>query len=294
MNTLLSLVLALSFFPRMAPLPRQGPSLPASPATQQAPEVQTSPVPAPAPAVPLLITPFTPPPETYLIGKQDLLKITVFEDDTLNGSFRVDADGMIQMNLINRITAAGLTLRAFQERVRASLADGQFIKNPTVRVEIEQYKSQYVTVMGEVRTPQKVPMMGTKSLLEALTDAGSMNSSAGSEVTVTHVSGEQTVIDMKDVLAANSYMLHDGDIVAVPKNETFTIQGQVRNTGILLWQRNMTLAQAVALAGGLNEKGKYGGAEAVRVMNGKPVTVKLREQDPVLPNDSITIAKRIF
>jgi len=96
------------------------------------------------------------------------------------------------------------------------------------------------------------------------------------------------------VLAANAYLLHDGDIVTVPKNETFTIQGQVRNTGILLWQRNMTLAQAVALAGGLNEKGKYGGAEAVRVMGGKPVTVKLKEQDPVLPNDSITIAKRIF
>jgi protein involved in polysaccharide export with SLBB domain len=137
-------------------------------------------------------------------------------------------------------------------------------------------------------------MMGTKSLLEALTDAGSTNSAAGSEVTITHVNGEQTVIDMKDVLAANSYMLHDGDIIAVPKNETFTIQGQVRNTGILLWQRNMTLAQAVALAGGLNEKGKYGGAEVVRVINGKPLTVKLKEQDPVLPNDSITIAKRIF
>jgi hypothetical protein len=30
------------------------------------------------------------------------------------------------------------------------------------------------------------------------------------------------------------------------------------------------------------------------VMNGRPVTVKLKEQDPVLPNDSITIAKRIF
>jgi polysaccharide biosynthesis/export protein len=288
MITVLSLVLAVSLFPQGASPSGEGRSSPAAGRTQQLPEAS-----APPPAA-VLVTPFNPPPETYVIGKQDQLKITVFEDETLNGSFRVDADGMIQMNLINRITAAGMTLRAFQERVRAALADGQFIKNPTVRVEIEQYKSQYVTVMGEVRIPQKVAMMGTKSLLEALTDAGSTNSAAGSEVTITHVSGEQTVIDMKDVLAANSYMLHDGDIIAVPKNETFTIQGQVRNTGILLWQRNMTLAQAVALAGGLNEKGKYGGAEVVRVVNGKPLTVKLKEQDPVLPNDSITIAKRIF
>jgi polysaccharide export outer membrane protein len=229
-----------------------------------------------------------------VIGRQDQLKITVFEDDTLNGSFRVDADGMIQMNLINRIMAAGMTLRAFQERLRTALADGQFIKNPTVRVEIEQYKSQYVTVMGEVRTPQKVSMMGTKSLLEAITDAGSTNSTAGTEVTITHVSGDQTVIDLKDVLAANSYMLHDGDIIAVPKNETFTIQGQVRNVGIYVWQRNMTLAQAVALAGGLNDKGKYGGAEAVRVVKGKSTKVKIKEQDTLLPNDQITIQKRIF
>src|ERR1700719_4746317 len=125
MNTVLSLTLALALFPQAALSP--------------------SPVPAQPPAAPVLVTPVSPPPDTYVIGKQDQLKITVFEDDTLNGSFRVDADGMIQMNLINRITAAGITLRALQERVRAALADGQFIKNPTVRVEIEQYKSQYVT-----------------------------------------------------------------------------------------------------------------------------------------------------
>jgi polysaccharide export outer membrane protein len=201
---------------------------------------------------------------------------------------------MIQMNLINRITAAGMTLRAFQERVRTALADGQFIKSPTVRVEIEQYKSQYVTVMGEVRTPQKVPMMGTKSLLEALTDAGSTSSTAGNDVMITHLNGEQTSIDRTDVLAANSYMLHDGDIVTVPKNETCSVQGQVRNPGIILWQRGMTLAQAVAVAGGLNEKGKYGGAEAVRVVNGKSTKVKIKEQDPILPNDQIQIAKRMF
>ena len=86
MNTVLSLMLTFAFLPQTATPPAAGLAEP--------------------PAPPILVTPVSPPPETYVIGKQDQLKITVFEDDTLNGSFRVDADGMIQMNLINRITAA--------------------------------------------------------------------------------------------------------------------------------------------------------------------------------------------
>ena len=150
-------------------------------------------------------------------------------------------------------------------------------------------------VTGEVRSPMKVPMMGSKSLLEAITEAGSQTAGAGSEITITHVDGRPvSKVDFKDVLAAQAFMLHDGDIVIVPKAQLVYIGGEVKNTGSYVWTKDMTLAQLVTLAGGLNDRGKYGGAYATRLNNGTPKKVDLKEQDRVLPDDQVRIAKRIF
>src|SRR4051812_13335203 len=63
------------------------------------------------PAGPVPVTPGVAIPDTYVIGKQDQLGITVFEDDTVKGSYAVDMDGAITFPYINRIIAAGLTVR---------------------------------------------------------------------------------------------------------------------------------------------------------------------------------------
>src|SRR5207237_9484852 len=61
------------------------------------------------------------------------------------------------------------------------------IRNPQVRAEINQYKSQFVYVIGEVRAPGKIMMTGaTMTLLEALALAGSPTANASNEVIVVH------------------------------------------------------------------------------------------------------------
>ena len=110
----------------------------------------------------------------YMIGPQDLLKITVFDEPDLTNSYRVDSDGFITFPYISRVAAGGLTLGELQDRIRTLLSAG-FIRNPQVRVEIE-FKSQSVIVSGEVRQPGKITMTGTMTLLEALAAAGSPTS----------------------------------------------------------------------------------------------------------------------
>jgi polysaccharide export outer membrane protein len=247
-------------------------------------------------------------PTTYLIGPQDILRITVFDEPDLSGqSYRVDSDGLITFWLLGRVKAAGLTPRQFQDKLRDQLASG-YLKNPQVRVDIEQYKSQSVYVFGEVRQPGRISMTGTKTLLEALADAGSPTSQASAEVTIVHSrratgtppaegatpGGERTVIDLKDLQAAQLYVLRDGDIVTVPRAQTFFIGGEVRNNGSFIWQRGMTLAQAVTLAGGLTDRGTYRGAVTTRLMNGKPSEIRLEELDAILPDDTVKIKRRLF
>src|SRR5688572_26778228 len=119
----------------------------------------------------------------YMIGPQDVLSIQVFDQADLGGKFAVEADGTFSFPLIGRVKAAGLTLRQFEDELRKRLADGYF-RNPQVSVSIEQYRSQRIFVMGEVRNSGPIPLTGGMTLVEALTRAGSTLPSASGEVVV--------------------------------------------------------------------------------------------------------------
>ena len=277
----------------------------------QAPAPQTPNTSSVEPAAGVPTTQAGPPPPTYLIGPQDLLRITVFDEPELNvnNQHRVEADGTITYPLIGRVSAACLTLLQFQNKLAAQLVTDGYLKNPQIRVEVDQYKSQSIFVLGEVRTPNKIPMSGTMSLLEAIALAGSQTGQASTEVTITRQKaasagcaqttgkepeGEKIVIDVRDTLAAQAFMLREGDIVTVAKAQTIYVNGHVKNQGQIFWQRGMTLETAVTLAGGLSDRGTYRGAYATRQVNGKPTEVKLEEQDKILPDDQITINPRRF
>jgi polysaccharide export outer membrane protein len=250
-----------------------------------------------------------PAPPSYVIGSQDSIRITVFDEPELSGTYRVESDGMLMFPLVQRVAASGLTLREFQERLTKQLANG-FIRNPQVRVEIDQYKSQSVFVMGEVRTPMKVTMTGSMTLLEALAQAGSPTTTASSIITIVHPTrvnttgampdpdaekdAEKSVVNLTDLQAANSFVLRDGDIITVPKAETFYISGNVRNPGSYVLQPGETLEQALAVAGGLTERGTTRGVKANRLVNGKPIEVTLKLADLIKSGDTITIPSRLF
>jgi len=238
----------------------------------------------------------------YQIGPQDQLKITVLDEPDLSTTYRVDADGSITMNYIGKVQAAGLTLPELQERVRSGLAAG-FLRNPQVRVEIESYKSQSVLISGEVRQPGKVTMTGAMTVLEALAAAGSALPTASSELTIAHAKkpndpGDATLahVNWKDLQLGRGLdvALQDGDIVNVPKAQTFYITGQVRNPGNFVLEPGMTVQQAIALAGGLTDRGSDRRITASRLVKGKLTDVGLKMEDRVMANDVITVNQRLF
>ena len=69
----------------------------------------------------------------YVVGPQDVLAITLFDQQDLSGKYTVEADGTFTFPLIGRVTAGGLTLRDVENALRTRLSDGYF-KNPQVSV----------------------------------------------------------------------------------------------------------------------------------------------------------------
>src|SRR5437016_6780048 len=89
----------------------------------------------------------------YLVGPQDVLTITSYDQADLSGKFAVEADGTFTYPLIGRVKGGGLTLRQLEAQVKKQLKDDGYFRNPQITVAVETYKSQKIFVVGEVRNP---------------------------------------------------------------------------------------------------------------------------------------------
>ena len=249
----------------------------------------------------------------YVIGSQDVLMITVWDQPDLSGKFTVEADGSFTFPLIGRIMAGGLTLRDLEGQLRKRLADGYF-KNPQVSVAVEQYRSQRIFVMGEVRSPGTYPLTGNMTLIEALARAGSTTMDAGGEAVIVRppagkaasapvlpnqVEASQVVRvsigDLQSGQLSQNIALQDGDTIFVPRAETIYVFGQVKNPGAYpLKTKDTTVLQALSLAGGVTDRGSTSRIKIVRLVEGKKTELKAKLGDPVLPGDTIIVQERYF
>jgi polysaccharide export outer membrane protein len=251
------------------------------------------------------------PPTNYVIGPQDVLSITVFDQQDLGGKYPVDADGTFTFPLIGRVKAGGLTLRQLEAELKRLLKDGFFV-DPQVSVGVEQYRSQRIFMVGEVRNPGAYPLAGDMSLIEAIARAGSTLPSASGDALVVRAKGAGAAsgptlpgADNVDVIRVNltelqsgalqqNVALKDGDTIFVPRAETLYVFGEVRNPGAYAIQRDTTVLQALSLAGGLTDRGAAGRIRIVRIDKGKTVQVPVKLTDVVRPGDTIIVPQRFF
>jgi polysaccharide export outer membrane protein len=244
----------------------------------------------------------TAPPE-YVVGPQDRLSVTVFDEPALTKVVTVDTDGTFDFPLIGRVKAGGETLRSIQLDITARLASN-FLRNPRVSLEVEAYRSQVVYVTGNVRAPGAVSLSGNMSVMDALASAGSPTADAGSYILINRrptggATGDAQPerVSMAELQSgrAQHIVLRDGDTIFVPKAETFFVTGHVRNPGPYLLDGDVTVARAVSMAGGVTERGARNRIRITRLVEGKQVVLKnVRMEDRIMPGDAVEVPSRFF
>jgi len=252
----------------------------------------------------------------YVVGPQDVLNITSQDDPALSGKFTVEADLTFTFPLLGRIRAGGLTLREVESQLQTKLVDGGYFKDPQVRVSIEQYKSQKVFIVGEVRNPGAYALSGDMRLVEALALAGSTLPTAAGEVVIVPAGAESMMVrpaSFQDVTGSDpavvrvnlrelqngafqqNVQLAGGDTVFVLKAENIYVFGQVKNPGAYPLQQDVTtVLQGLALAGGVTDRGATSRVEIVRVVNGEQKKMKVKLEEQLLPGDTIVVPQRFF
>jgi len=250
--------------------------------------------------------------DAYRVGPSDVLGITVWGHTELSGKFVVTSQGSISFPLVGSIPVASRTASEIQQDLSTKLADG-FLKKPQVNVDVVEYQSQRIYVMGEVRTPGPIPLTRTTSVLEALARVGSLTEQAGGEVmllrpaagalpgpvapnqegvtTLGHVSVQQL---RSGSLSAN-LALQDGDTIFVPRSESIFVLGMVNSPGPYTLETGVTtVMRAISAAGGVSQLGSTGRVRITRIVDGKKVELKAKLDDMLQPGDTIVVGTRLF
>ena len=257
-------------------------------------------------------------PRMYVVGPNDVLAVTVYNQPQLTGKYVVEGDGMFTFPLLGRIRAGGSTLRELEDQLRERLGRG-YLKDPQVTVGVDQYRSQQVFVMGEVRQPGGFQLTGPITLIEALARAGSITDRAGLEAMIVRsadgamVTAAAMIERTKGAAASpgaevirvnlqklqtgaltENIALWPGDTVFVPRAEPVVVTGNVRSAGEYILRRPMTVRQVIALAGGVTDRGSTRRIQILRQVDGVETTIGASMSDSVRPGDTIVVRERLF
>jgi polysaccharide export outer membrane protein len=239
----------------------------------------------------------------YLVGDGDILKVSVYDNEDLETIVRIDSDGSIQFPLIGRVDLAGLSVSAVAQKIEAQLADG-YLVNPQVAVFIQEYRSQKVVVMGQIKVPGVFELRGPTSLLELISKAGGVRDDAGDSLSISRVNDvgadkEIIEIDLQSLLkhadAEQNITIMDGDNIFVSKAGMFYVTGEANRPDAYKYEEGTTVLKAISMAGGFTKIASKGKVQIIRTVDGDEQRLdKVSMQEPVLPDDVIVVPESFF
>ena len=219
----------------------------------------------------------------YHVGGYDILDITVYEEDDLSRQgVRISADGYITFPLIGQIKVDDLTTSEIETLISNKLAQGQFIIDAQVSVTVTEYKSKSFMVLGPVKAPGCYPLKVRERVIDGISRAGGVVLGQGSnQMMIIRTEHPDTEQERKIVIRIDlSALLHEGDqqsnlllmdrdLLYIPKVEPFYIIGEVQNPGSFPYnKKEITLVEAISIAGGFNEWATRNRTRIVRLEDG--------------------------
>lgn len=209
----------------------------------------------------------------YVLGPDDQIAIRAIGAEELTEKpFTIDSSGLVNLPMIGRIRAAGLTVAQFETTLMDRLKTFYF--NPQVAVTVTEFHSQPVSVIGAVNTPGVQQLRGQKTLIELLSGAGGLRPDAGSRITLQRriehgpiplpgarpdATGQFSVAEVNlRAVMDNSHpeqniLIKPDDVISVPRAEVIYVTGEVHKSGgfPLNERETISVLQAVSLAEGL-------------------------------------------
>lgn len=240
----------------------------------------------------------------YRLALGDTIRVTVFQVPDLSLETRINEAGAISYPLLGSVSLAGLTVTEAEQRIARGLRDGNFVRQPQVSITLTQARGNQVSVLGQVGRPGRYPLeTGEVRLTDMLATAGGIAPGGSDVVVVMGTRNGQPYraeVDLPAVFSANGrrgadVVLQNNDVIWVERVPQIYLYGEVQRPGALRLERNMTVMQALASAGGLTARGTARGLRVSRKdANGVVREVEPAMSDTLRPDDVVFVRESVF
>ncbi|HKJ94372.1 MAG TPA: SLBB domain-containing protein [Gammaproteobacteria bacterium] len=196
----------------------------------------------------------------YHLGPGDQISVSVAGSPEFDTNTRIRDDGSIGFPYIGSVKIGGHTVPEAERLIERELKRQQIIKRPQVSINVESYVSKQVTVIGEVHKPGQYGLTGQTTLIDMIARAGGTVEDAADYITLvrkTDKGKKRYHLTLEELTSGRNAgaIAHAGDVIVVPRMAEFYIEGAVNKPGDYRLKDNMTVNQAIAVAGGVTERG---------------------------------------
>jgi polysaccharide export outer membrane protein len=162
-----------------------------------------------------------PAPAEYVVGAPDQLQIHVLPEPEIMRDVIVRPDGMISIDLIGDVRAAGRTPQEIAQEIQTSIR--RYKRDASVNVAVVQSPSQFITIFGEVGAPSTLPLDRSTRISEAIGQVGGPGPFASlNNIRIVRTTGSRTEVlrvRLKDIQRGDlrtNLVLQEGDLIVVP------------------------------------------------------------------------------
>jgi polysaccharide export outer membrane protein len=145
----------------------------------------------------------------YTLDGGDILRVSVYGDDTLSKTYKVDDDGTLSFPLIGPVMVRGLTAREAAAAISAGLAHG-FMRSPNVSVEVDTYRPFFI--QGAVKSAGEFAYVPGMTVRAAVSAAGGYADTANrNRATIYRRAGDQMQKSSVDL----DFPIYPGDTIVI-------------------------------------------------------------------------------
>lgn len=245
---------------------------------------------------------------SYILRPNDSISVEIYQEPDLSGSFRLLRTGQASFQLIGLVSLSGLSVTEASKKIH-DLYAAKYLVDPKVTLSVDSYATEFVTVLGAVRSPGQVaiPISGNLDLATAMASVGGLTGDANqASIIVTRAAGGSTPYTQSQIDgAAGKVRLNSGDRIIVNKSsyigKTITVLGPVGKPGPMPFPLDgkMDIIDAIAYAGGMTDmanprKVTVNRKGTILKLDFKAISESGDRTHQILPGDVIKVAERLF
>ena len=191
----------------------------------------------------------------YVLGPSDILNIDLTDTDDIDGVYKIDQKGMIDLPFIGKIKLDELTINETQNILLQVIQN--FYKNPDLQIDIEEFNSSKVYVVGAVRNQVTITLNQKPITIIEAAIQSNFNPTAGKNLGTKGLlrrNGKVYKINLTNAFKSKdekeNFYLKKNDVIFIDKNtDSIHVFGEVNKAGIFFTDMNYSLTELISSAG---------------------------------------------